>query len=313
LAELPSIAFAGTPAFAVPTLERLCGGGANVTVVLTQPDRPAGRGRKLAASPVKHAAQTLGLSIAQPASLRDPTLLARLGPRPELLVVVAYGLLLPQWMLDWPLIAPLNLHASLLPRWRGAAPIQHAILAGDRSTGVSLMRIVRALDSGPVYAAAEVEISTCETAGELQDRLAGTAADLLAAQLRAVLGGSIEAVAQDERRATYAPKIGKADAVLDWREPAAALERRVRAFNPWPVAEARTDDGHRLRIWRAQALPGDARAMPGAVLAGSPDGIDVATGEGRLRLKVVQPPGARAMDAAAYLAAHRVDGTSFAI
>jgi methionyl-tRNA formyltransferase len=305
------IAFAGTPAFAVPTLERLSASGAEVGLVLTQPDRPAGRGRKSSASPVKRAAVALGHRCEQPATLRDPSLVERWGYAADLVIVVAYGLLLPEWMLAWPRHGCVNLHASLLPRWRGAAPIQHAILAGDRETGVSLMRMEGALDRGPVYAAEATPIGSSETAGELHNRLALLAAELLLRHLPRILAGSLTPTPQDDTRATYAPKLDKSAAPLDWRKSAVELERQVRAFNPWPVAECRTSDGRRLRIWHARAVDGGAGAAPGTIVAAGAHGIDVATGRAVLRLEVVQPPAAKAMDAGAYLAAHRLDGVAF--
>ena len=306
------IAFAGTPAFAVPTLERLHAAGAHVGLVLSQPDRPAGRGQKSAAPPVKVAALARGLHCEQPADLRDPTLLARFDFVPDVLVVVAYGLLLPKSMLDWPRVAAVNVHASLLPRWRGAAPIQHALLAGDAETGISVTRMEAGLDRGPVYATRALEIRSRDTAADLHDRLAPLGADLLVELLPRILAGSLEPAQQDESRASYAPKIEKAAAALDWTEEARALERRVRAFNPWPVAEARTDDGRRLRIWQAEVVAAAASAPPGTVVAAGPKGIDVATSRDVLRLEIVQPPGAKPMSAAAYLAAHRLDGARFA-
>ena len=306
------IAFAGTPAFAVATLERLHGAGTAVELVLTQPDRPSGRGRKLAASPVKHAAQTLGLAYEQPAALTDPRVLERWPRAPDLLVVVAYGLVLPGWMLAWPRAGCVNLHASLLPRWRGAAPIQRAILAGDAETGVSLMRMEAGLDRGPVYAAAPTPIGARETAGELEARLAVLGADLVSEWLARIAAGSARPVPQDDARATRAPKIEKSAAPLDWRKAAEDLERQVRAFNPRPVAEARTRDGRRVRIWQACALEGAARAEPGTILAAGRAGIDVAAGRGALRLEIVQPPGGRPMGAGAYLAAHDLGGPAFA-
>jgi len=215
---------------------------------------------------------------------------------------------LPQWLLDWPRVAALNVHASLLPRWRGASPIQQAILAGDAESGVSLMRMTRGLDQGPVYARRATAIAARETAGELHDRLARLGAELLLATLPGVLEGTLEPVPQPEAGASYAPRIDKRDARLDWTRPAAELERRIRAYNPWPIAESLSDSGVRLRIWEAAALPDGAGHRPGTVLAGTPAGIDVATGAGILRLTHVQPPGSRVMSAADYLAAHSLAG-----
>jgi methionyl-tRNA formyltransferase len=306
------IAFAGTPAFAVPALKALVAAGAAVPLVLTQPDRPAGRGRQLTASPVKHLALELGLPLAQPAQLRPPTELPR-GERPELLVVVAYGLLLPRAWLEWPRRGCINLHASLLPRWRGAAPIQRAVLAGDAETGVSVMQMDAGLDTGPVHLRRATPIGVRETAGELHDRLAVLAAEALLEALPRVLDGTSAADAQDDSRATLAPKIAKSEAALDWRAPAALLERQVRAFDPWPVAEARLTDGRRLRVFAAQALAGPAGREAGTIVAAGRDGIDVATGDGVLRLRKIQPPSGRVMDAAAYLAAHSLDGAAFVV
>jgi methionyl-tRNA formyltransferase len=306
-----SIVFAGTPEFAVPTLRALVASGARVPLVLTQPDRPSGRGRKLAASPVKQTALSLGLRVEQPAAARELGNF-RLDERPELAVVVAYGVLLPRSMLEWPRLGCINLHASLLPRWRGAAPIQRAVLAGDAETGISVMQMDAGLDTGPVHLRRSTPIGARETAGELHDRLAALAAEALLAALPGILAGTSVPVAQQGALATYAPKIAKADAVLDWREPAAALERRVRAFNPWPVAEARLSDERRLRVYEAAVVAGNLpRGEPGTIVAAGRPGIDVATGDGVLRLRRVQPPSARAMDAAAYLAAHSLVGARF--
>jgi methionyl-tRNA formyltransferase len=305
-----SIVFAGTPEFAVPTLDALVGTGARVPLVLTQPDRPAGRGLKLTASPVKERALALGLPVAQPATRAELAPLAT-GARPDLAVVIAYGFILPRAWLEWPRRGCINLHASLLPRWRGAAPIQRALLAGDAETGVSVMQMEAGLDTGPVHLVRSTPIGAHETAGELHDRLAALAAEALLAALPGVLAGTSVPVPQDGAAATYAAKITKAEAVLDWREPAAALERRVRAFNPWPVAEARLSDGRRLRVFAAAVVDAPTRAAPGTIVAAGKSGIDVATGDGVLRLLRIQPPSARAMDAAAYLAAHSLSGVSF--
>jgi len=305
------IAFAGTPQFAVPTLEALVASGADVDLVLTQPDRPAGRGRRVAASPVKLAAAARGLRILQPQTLRRGSALQDLGRPPDLLVVVAYGLLLPPEVLAWPRLGCVNLHASLLPRWRGAAPIQHALLAREATTGVSLMRIELGLDTGAVYLTRSTPIGARETAGELHDRLATLSAEVLADALPGLLAGELSATPQQESLATHAPKIAKADAVLDWRRGALELDARVRAFDPWPVAETHLDDGTRLRVWRAEPLDAETAARPGTVVQAGAGGIDVATGAGVLRLTQVQPPSGRVMAASAYLAAHPLDGAAF--
>ncbi|HEY5623287.1 MAG TPA: methionyl-tRNA formyltransferase [Gammaproteobacteria bacterium] len=307
----PRVVFAGTPAFAVPSLERLIASGVDVTQVLTQPDRPAGRGRRLAPSPVKTAAEKAGIPVHEPEALGDEAILERLGSRPELLVVVAYGLLLPGWMLDWPVGGAVNVHASLLPRWRGAAPIQRAILAGDVHTGVSIMRMELGLDTGPVFARRAVEIGREDTAGALHDRLAVIGAELLVDTLPGILSGELQPEPQDGSAATYAAKIKKAEGELDWSLTAEELEKRVRAFNPWPVCVGRLSDDRTLRILAATAEPGETADAPGAIVAAGADGIEVATGGGRLRLRIVQPPGGVAMPAADYLNAHSLRGASF--
>jgi methionyl-tRNA formyltransferase len=306
-----AIAFAGTPEFAVPSLRALVATGARVPLVLTQPDRPAGRGRRLTGSPVKACALELGIPVEQPATLRDGQVLARLGERPDLMVVIAYGLLLPPAVLAWPKRGCINLHASILPRWRGAAPIQRAVLAGDAETGISVMQMDAGLDTGPVYAIHRTPIRPHDTAGALHDRLAALAADALVAALPGVLDGSARAEPQREDLAVHAPKIAKAEGIVDWRAPAAELERRVRGFNPWPVAEATLTDGRRLRIWRAELAAGTSAELPGTIVAASRAGIDVATGAGVLRLTEIQPPSARPMTAEAYLAAHSLAGVAF--
>lgn len=309
--ESARAAFAGTPEFAVPSLKALIDAGVAVDCVFTQPDRRAGRGRQLTQSPVKQFAISHGISVLQPAVLNDEFRQRLPEHRPDILVVVAYGLILPQWMLDWPKIAPINVHASLLPRWRGAAPIQQAILSGDRETGVSVMRMSRGLDCGPVYSKQATPVGPAETAGELHDRLSILGADLLVAALPGILSATLEPEPQDDDAASYAPRIEKGDAILNWQLPASELEQRVRGYNPWPVAEARTVQGERLRIWEAQAISDSSAAQPGTVVEAAGGIIDVATADGLLRLRQVQPPGGRVMSAAAYLAAHDLRGVLF--
>ena len=263
-------------------------------------------------SQVKQLAQARQLRVRQPARLpRARESGGDWDPVPDLLVVAAYGLLLPQWLLDWPRVAAVNIHASLLPRWRGAAPIQHAILAGDAATGVSIMKMELGLDAGPIYAQERTAIGMEETAAELHDRLATLGAQALLATLPGILDGSLEPLPQDAAAVTYAPKIAKQQARLDWHHGAAALARQVRAFNPWPVAEACLDDGRILRIWRARPLDEPAASRPGSIVSAEPAGIVVATGDGRLRIEMVQPPGSRPMSAQAYLNAHSLAGNRF--
>jgi len=301
------LAFAGTPEFAVPHLRACLSAHVEIAAVYTQPDRPAGRGRRLAPSPVKQAALEAGLPVEQPQSLRDEPARARLRALDlDLFVVVAYGLILPRKVLALPRHGCWNVHASLLPRWRGAAPIQRALLAGDTHTGVCLMQMEAGLDTGPVLLERRIPIAPDDTGGSLHDRLAALGAQLLGEGLASLLRGEpLQAHAQRGEGVTYAHKLDKAEARLDWNEPALALERKVRAFDPWPVAEA-VLDGERLRIWAARALPRNASAAPGSVLASTREGIDVACGEASmLRILELQRDGGRRMSVADYLNARR--------
>ena len=266
--------------------------GHSVVAVYTQPDRPAGRGRRLTASPVKHLAEDCGIPVLQPKTLRDPTVAADLKAlRPDLMVVAAYGLLLPQNVLDIPTHGCLNVHASLLPRWRGAAPIQAAILANDEVTGISLMAMTAGLDCGPVFSTAELEIGSEESAGELHDRLASLGGELLVRDLGKVLGGKTP-VNQDESLATYAAKIQKQDAELDWSLPADQLHRHIRAYNPVPGAFFFAEGDVRVKVWQA-TLISDVDSVPGTFTQYDSDGIVVACGKGGLNLRSLQLPGKR--------------------
>jgi len=292
-----AVAFAGTSGFAVPALAAIAGSPHRVAVVYTQPDRPAGRGRRLAASPVKELALSLGLALEQPDTLRTADAAARLAAHAaDVMVVAAYGLLLPPAILAVPRLGCINVHGSLLPRWRGAAPVARAIEAGDATTGVCIMRMEAGLDTGPVMRCEQTVIGADETAGELEARLAALGATQVVAALDALAAGRATFEPQDESRATYARKLAKSEARLAWRERAEVLARRVRAFNPWPIAETALD-GERLRIHAAQAVEDSARAAPGTILRAGPEGIAVAAGSGALVLKRVQLPGRRVVAA----------------
>ncbi len=302
------IVFAGTPDFSVPVLQALLDSSHQVVGVYSQPDRPAGRGRKLQPGPVKQLALQHDIPVFQPHSLKDEAEQATLAAlEPGLMVVVAYGLILPQAVLDIPARGCVNLHASLLPRWRGAAPIQRAILAGDTETGVCLMQMEAGLDSGPVLAQVQTKISDRETGGSLHDRLSRLAADLLARHLDGLAAGNLTAVPQDESLVTYAAKLDKAEAAIDWTRAAEEIERQVRAFNPWPVAQA-DYQGEKLRIWDAKAIDDVAAGEPGTVVAAGPEGIDVTCGKGGLRLLEIQLPGRKRMPSRDFLNARSVDG-----
>ncbi len=314
MTERLDLVFAGTPQFAVPTLRALCTSGHRVRAVYTQPDRCAGRGRRPRPSPVKTLALEYGLGVEQPPSLREEAVQADLRALGvDALIVVAYGLLLPPAVLAIPRLGCLNVHASLLPRWRGAAPIQRALLAGDTETGVSILQMDKGLDTGPILARSSCSIGPDDTAAQLVERLAAQGAGLLLETLDRLAQGGVQSLAQDPARACYAPKLSKAEAVLDWRRPAPELERRVRAFDPWPVAQTHLEGGMALRIWRARALPLAPGVPPGSVLDADATGIDVAAGEGVLRLLEVQLPGGRRLDAGAFLAGHAIAGTRLGV
>ena len=291
------IVFAGTPEFALQSLRALHRAGHDIATVITRPDRAAGRGRKPAVSPVREWACGAGLEVLQPRDWRDAGPIRSLRElNAHLLVVAAYGAILPEPALAACRLGAVNVHASLLPRWRGASPVAAAILAGDAETGVTLMRMDPGLDTGPILAARPTRIRPDDTAGSLESRLATLGAGLLLEQLPAILAGELDAFEQDSSRATYASRITKQQGRLDWSKPAKALARCVRAFDPWPVAHARWRD-RPLRLWGARALEGDA-AEPGRVLGISDDGMDVATVAGILRVREVQLPGRRRMPAA---------------
>jgi methionyl-tRNA formyltransferase len=292
-----AVVFAGTPEFALPSLDAIAASRHRLEAVFTQPDRPSGRGRHLAAGPVKQRALALGVPLRQPATLKDGAAAREIAAfAPDVMVVVAYGLLLPPEILRLPRHGCLNVHASLLPRWRGAAPVARAILAGDERTGVCIMRMEAGLDTGPVMLRRELAIGARETAGELEARLAEEGGEAIVVALDALAAGSATFTPQDPGQATYAGKLAKAEARLDWREDAAALARRVRALNPRPVAET-TLEGAQLRIHEAEAVAAAPGRVPGTILAAGADGIVVMTGDGALALRRVQLPGRRAVSA----------------
>jgi len=303
------IVFAGTPQFSVPALDALHAAGHHLLAAYTQPDRPAGRGRVLAASPVKRRALSLGVALEQPVTIGTPLATERLAAyRADLMVVVAYGLILPPSILDRPRLGCLNIHASLLPRWRGAAPIQRAILAGDTHTGITIMKMDAGLDTGPTLLRRELVIGEQESGGQLHDRLAVLGAEAIVAAIDEWTAGRIAPVPQASEGVTYAAKIRKQEAVIDWSQSACEIARRVRAFNPWPVAETRWQ-GEQLRIWAAAEL---AAAAPGAaagqVIEARHGRIVVATGAGVLRLEMLQLPGRKPMPAAEFLKAVALEG-----
>ncbi len=295
------IVFAGTPVFAATALKSLIARGHDVALVLTQPDRPAGRGMHLVSSAVKQVAIDAAIPVSQPVSLkRDATVAEQLGAlAPEVMVVAAYGLILPQEVLDIPAHGCLNIHASLLPRWRGAAPIQRAIEAGDTSSGVCIMRMEAGLDTGPVLLSRAVPIAPDATAHTLHDALAALGAGLICDALDRL--DSLEPLAQAAGGVTYAHKIDKAEALLDFRLPASMLERKVRAFDPFPGASA-THAGNALKIWAAMAETSSTPAAPGQILAAGADGIAVACAAGSaLRITALQRPGGKRLAARDFL------------
>ena len=292
------VAFAGTPEFALPALAALRKHH-EIVGVLTQPDRPSGRGRRLTSSPVKDASIAAGLPLAQPLTLKDDAVRAQLASwRPEVLVVVAYGLLVPSAVLALPRLGCINIHASLLPRWRGAAPVERAILAGDECTGVSIMQLDAGLDTGPLLLTRRIPISRAHTGGSLRLELAAIGADALLEALSGVAAGTLIAHPQAEQGATYAARIEKAEARIDFGRDALEIERQVRAFNPEPVAETRLD-GEQLRVFAATALDefegelAPKNTEPGAIIEVQDGSMIVRCGRGRLAVTEVQRPGRR--------------------
>ncbi len=306
------VVFAGTPEFAAVALQRLQAAGFEIPLVLTQPDRPAGRGMKLQASPVKAFAQAQGIAVAQPRGLKldgkygEDAAAARaalMAARPDVMVVAAYGLILPAWVLELPRLGCLNIHASLLPRWRGAAPIHRAIEAGDAETGITIMQMDAGLDTGDMLLVAREPVRADDSTATLHDRLATLGGRLIVEALELAACGGLRPVKQPAEGVSYAHKIEKAEAAIDWRLPAAAVERRLRAFDPFPGATG-VLAGETIKVWRALPCAGSGR--PGEVLAVGEAGVDVACGEGALRLTELQRAGGKRLPAAAFLLGHPI-------
>lgn len=300
------ILYAGTPEFALSPLQALIDEGCEIVAVLTQPDRPAGRGKQLRASPVKQLALENKLKVLQPESLKDNQWQKILEDfKPDLLVVVAYGLMIPDWLLGLPRFGCWNIHASLLPRWRGAAPIQRAIEAGDAQTGVCIMQMEATLDTGPVYRCLTTPIEAGDTAGSMHDRLALLGAQALRDCIEMLIRDELPpAVAQDEKRAVYARKLSKAEAELDWNQAAEVLQRRIRAFNPWPVAWCEIG-GQRLRIWNAEVVDNAADCRPGELYAEG-HSLIIGTADKFLKILELQRPGGQRMTTGEFLNAHKL-------
>lgn len=314
------IIFAGTPEFAAVALKSLHQAGFEIALVLSQPDRPAGRGMQLQASPVKQYATAHEIAVAQPASLRvegkypqqaqDAHALLRATAH-DVMVVAAYGLILPRSVLDLPRLGCINIHASLLPRWRGAAPIHRAIEAGDPETGITIMQMEEGLDTGPMLQTVSMPIASDDTTGSLHDKLATLGGDMIVQALRQLQQGSLSATPQPEHGVTYAAKISKQEALLDFTQPATTVARKIRAFNPFPGACA-VFNGVTLKLWQAQALPDAAALPPGSVLAANAqDGVLVACGDGVLRLTALQKPGGKRLSAAEFLSGFPMENGRF--
>jgi methionyl-tRNA formyltransferase len=308
------LGFAGTPDFAVPALDLLAAKH-RIGAVFTQPDRPAGRGRLLHMSPVKRRALDLGLTVHQPATFKSQQAIEMLrAAGVDALVVAAYWLILPVAVLSVPTWGCINIHASLLPRWRGAAPIQRALLAGDATTGVTIMRMEAGLDTGPMLNSRSTDIGPTDTAKTLHDRLANMGAQLIDESLHAMSSGLVREVAQPAEGVTYAAKIDKSEALIQWQQSAETIHRQVRAFNPWPVAQTQFKE-QQLRVWDAEAIAAprlDRGSIPGTVLSATHEGIDVVCGTGILRILRLQLAGRKPLAAAQFLQGQRLDGMRFA-
>ena len=299
----PRIVFAGTPEFSVPCLSALLDLNANIVGVYTQPDRVAGRGKKIQQSAVKQRALKAGIAVFQPENFKTVEARQSLANlKPDLMIVVAYGLILPQSVLDIPRLGCINVHASLLPRWRGAAPIQRAIEAGDEQTGVCLMQMEKGLDTGPVLAQAQQAISADETGGHLHDALSAMGASLLGENLSALLAGQLTAIKQTDPGLSYAHKLDKAETRVDWQQSAGQISNKIRAFNPWPVVSTQIE-GQVLRLHQASPIEQATQTglEPGTVIAINSNGIDIQTGSGSLRIQQLQKPGGKILQARDFL------------
>ena len=304
-----NIVFAGTPQFAATLLQALLSQEHHIVAVYTQPDRPAGRGRKLRATPVKECANHAGLTIRQPKRFDERECAQLAALQADVVLVCAYGLLLPRRALDLPRLGCINVHTSLLPRWRGAAPIQRALLAGDGETGISFMQMVEALDAGPVLHQARCDIDPGDTTASLREQLVQLACEEMSGVLGGLVEGRIKAVAQDSSKVCHAPKVAKSEALIDWCESAVQIERKVRAFNDWPVAYTFLGQD-RVRIWESHCLPGDPDGVPGTVTEAR-KAIQVATGAGILGIDRLQLPGGKPLPSRDFLNAHDLHGQRF--
>jgi len=311
MAKALNIIFAGTPEFAVVSLEALFQLFHSICAVYTQPDRPAGRGRKLKPSPVKQLALQHDIPVLQPQSLKDLDAQQQLASfNADLMVVVAYGLLLPPAVLQTPRLGCINVHASILPRWRGAAPIQRSILAGDKETGVTIMQMDVGLDTGDMLLKSSTVISQNDTAQTLHDRLAGVGAKALIDTLGLIVEDKLVPEKQDNDQACYAEKLQKSEALIDWQQSAEQIHRQIRAFNPWPVAQTIVDE-NTLRIWNAEVIQDASKQTPGTVIGESRSGIVVATGDGVLQVTQLQLPGGKPLAVSDFINAHSMLGKIF--
>ena len=306
------IVFAGTPDFAVPTLQALLNSPFEVCAVYTQPDRPAGRGRKLSPSPVKQLAQAHHIPVFQPENFKNPEALAELqNLNADLMVVIAYGLILPQTVIDAPRLGCINVHGSLLPRWRGAAPIHRALIAGDDRTGVTIMKVIKKLDAGDMLLKVECPITASDTSSSLHDKLAQMGAEALVTVVEQYRDGTVNAEAQDESLVTYAHKLEKHESILDWSASAAELDRKIRGLNAWPVAQT-LFNGKVLRVWNSTLIDRKISAEPGTIDCAE-HALDVATGDGTIRLQEVQLPGGKRIAGKDFLNAHAADGVKLGL